>query len=204
MALVTTRTLYFLWLHSLLKTTLTAITTTLFTSLRFSAWFALWTPVNAVNDDTFAWRRFKEGDRDAELSFSSFAWHTVSRLTVSQLSSLFVTLPMCDPFLTAIDFLLMSRPCGWSMTSLYHLQVLFKRELRNWAETRRTIVSGIVTRDSSISCSQFLTMSLVTFPEVFAKVNSAQFPSPVLSDEFASFTIIGFSNWLLLKFWHSS
>ena len=130
MAVMTTRTLYFLWLHSMLKTTLTAITNTLFTSLRFSAWFALWTPVNAVNDDTFAWRRFKEGDRDAELSFSSFAWHTVSRLTVSQLSSLIVTLPMCDPFLTAIDFLLMSRPCRWSMTSLYHLQVLFKRELR--------------------------------------------------------------------------
>ena len=130
MAVVTTRTLYFLWLHSLLKTTLIAITTTLFTSLRFSAWFALWTPVNAVNDDTFAWRRFKEGDRDAELSFSSFAWHTVSLLTVSQLSSLFVTLLMCDPFLTAIDFLLMSRPCRWSMTSLHHLQVLFKRELR--------------------------------------------------------------------------
>ena len=129
MALVTTRTIYFLWLHSMLKTTLTAITTTLFTSLRFSAWFALWTPVNAVNDDTFAWRRFKEGDRDAELSFSSFTWHTVSRLTVSQLSSLFVTLPMCDPFLTAIDFLLVSRPCGWNMTS-------FIRHFRNEKKTK--------------------------------------------------------------------
>ena len=38
------------------------------------------------------------------------------------------------------------------------------------------IVSGIVTWDAPSAIGQFFSLYLVTVPEVFAKVNSAQFP----------------------------
>ena len=42
---------------------------------------------------------------------------------------------------------------------------------------RREIVSGIVTGDELVSHCPTLSLSPVTVPEVFAKVNSAQFRS---------------------------
>ena len=55
------------------------------------------------------------------------------------------------------------------------------RHLRNkkgtGAEMRPAIVSGIVTEDASISYWPIFSLSLVTVPEVFANVNSVQFPS---------------------------
>ena len=39
------------------------------------------------------------------------------------------------------------------------------------------IVSGIVTRDATVSYWLIFSLPLVTIPEVFAKVNSPQFPS---------------------------
>ena len=43
---------------------------------------------------------------------------------------------------------------------------------------RAAIVPGMVTRDAPVSYWPFFSLSLVTVPEVFAKVNSAQIPSP--------------------------
>ena len=42
---------------------------------------------------------------------------------------------------------------------------------------RPAIVSGIVIGDALISYWLIFSLSLITVPEVFAKVNSAQFPS---------------------------
>ena len=46
------------------------------------------------------------------------------------------------------------------------------------------IVSGIVTWDAPSAIGQLFSLYLVTVPEVFAKVNSAQFPSQFQSGEF--------------------
>ena len=43
---------------------------------------------------------------------------------------------------------------------------------------RAAIVPGMVTRDAPVSYWPVFSLSLVTVPEVFAKVNSAQIPSP--------------------------
>ena len=42
---------------------------------------------------------------------------------------------------------------------------------------RPAIVSGIVTGDAPVSYWPIFPLSLVTVPEVFAKINSDQFPS---------------------------
>ena len=39
------------------------------------------------------------------------------------------------------------------------------------------MVSGIITGDAPVSYGSIFSLSLVTVPEVFAKVNSPQFPS---------------------------
>ena len=52
----------------------------------------------------------------------------------------------------------------------------FRNEKGTGAEMHPTIVSGIVTRYRS-AIGQFFSLSLVTVPQVFAKVNSTQFPS---------------------------
>ena len=49
-----------------------------------------------------------------------------------------------------------------------------------------TMVCGIVTGDSPVSYWSIFPLSLVTIPEVFAKVNSTQFPSLLLSGECCS------------------
>ena len=49
---------------------------------------------------------------------------------------------------------------------------------------RCAIISGIVLEDALVSIGQFFPLSLVTIPEVPAKVNSAQFPSRFESSEF--------------------
>ena len=49
------------------------------------------------------------------------------------------------------------------------------------------IDSGIVTRDVLDSYWPIFSLSLVTVPEVFAKVNSVQFPWPFLSGEYVIF-----------------
>ena len=49
---------------------------------------------------------------------------------------------------------------------------------------RPEIVSGIVAGDAPVSYwPTFFPLSLVTAPDVFAKVNSTQFPSRFLSGE---------------------
>ena len=54
--------------------------------------------------------------------------------------------------------------------TIYH----FRNE--KGAEMRPAIVSGIVTGDAPVSYWPIFLPSLVTVPEVFAKVNSTQFP----------------------------
>ena len=51
----------------------------------------------------------------------------------------------------------------------------FKTE-RNWSQMRPAIVSGMVTWNARSAIGQFFPLYLVTVPEVFAKVNSAQLP----------------------------
>ena len=53
--------------------------------------------------------------------------------------------------------------------TIYH----FRNEKGTGAEMRPAIVSGIVTGNTG---NQFFSLSLVTVPEVFAKVNSTQVP----------------------------
>ena len=52
----------------------------------------------------------------------------------------------------------------------------FRNEKETGDEMSPAIVSGIVTGDAPFS--QFFPVSIVTVPEVFAKVNSVQFLSP--------------------------
>ena len=53
------------------------------------------------------------------------------------------------------------------------------------AEMRPAIVSGIVPDNALVSYWSIFSLSLVTVPEVFVKVNSAQSPSCFLSGELA-------------------
>ena len=48
---------------------------------------------------------------------------------------------------------------------------------------RPAIVSGIVTWDLPVSYWPIFSLFLVTVPEVFSTVNSAQFPTRFLSEE---------------------
>ena len=50
-------------------------------------------------------------------------------------------------------------------------------EKENGAEMRPAMVPGIVTGDAPVSYWPIFFLSLVTDPEVIARVNSAQFPS---------------------------
>ena len=49
---------------------------------------------------------------------------------------------------------------------------------------RPAIVFGIVTGNAPVSYWLFFSLSLVTIPEVFAKVNATQVPSCFFSGEF--------------------
>ena len=53
------------------------------------------------------------------------------------------------------------------------------------AEMRPAIVSGIVPDNALVSYWSIFSLSLLTVPEVFVKVNSAQSPSCFLSGELA-------------------
>ena len=68
------------------------------------------------------------------------------------------------------------------LLGLIHFTRLSASSNRHLRNDRRTgvemcpaIVSGIVTGDAPVSYWPFFSMSLVTVPEFFAKVNSAQF-----------------------------
>ena len=52
---------------------------------------------------------------------------------------------------------------------------------------RLAIVSGIIFGDETVSYWPIFSLTIVTDPKVFAKVNSVQFPSRFLSGEFAEF-----------------
>ena len=65
---------------------------------------------------------------------------------------------------------------------LWHIRH-FRNEKGTWAEMRPAIVSGIVTGDALISYWPVFSLSPVTVPEVFANVNSVQFPSPLASPD---------------------
>ena len=54
---------------------------------------------------------------------------------------------------------------------------LYRNDKGTGAEMRPVIASGIVTRTRRSATGQFFSLSLVTVPEVFANVNSFQFPS---------------------------
>ena len=62
-----------------------------------------------------------------------------------------------------------------------------KHEKGTETEMRLAIVSGIIFGDETVSYWPIFSLSLVTVPKVFAKVNSVQFPSRFLSGEFAEF-----------------
>ena len=62
-----------------------------------------------------------------------------------------------------------------------------KHEKGTETEMRPAIVSGIIFGDETVSYWPIFSLSLVTVPKVFAKVNSVQFPSRSLSGEFAEF-----------------
>ena len=61
---------------------------------------------------------------------------------------------------------------------------LFRNERGTGAEMRLAIVSGIVTGNAPVSYWPFFSLSLVIIPEVFAKVNSTQFPPCFFSGDF--------------------
>ena len=54
---------------------------------------------------------------------------------------------------------------------------------------RPAIVSGIVTGDAPISCWTMFSQPLLTVPEVFGKVESAQFPGPSVNIDFVLGTV---------------
>ena len=58
------------------------------------------------------------------------------------------------------------------MTVIRHV----RHEKGNGVEMHAAMVSGIVTLDVPVSYWSIFSLSLVTVPEVFAKVNSTQFP----------------------------
>ena len=63
------------------------------------------------------------------------------------------------------------------MTNGYVILWLVGHEKGTGTEMSPAIVSGIVIGDALISYWLIFSLSLITVPEVFAKVNSAQFPS---------------------------
>ena len=79
------------------------------TSRRFSVRFDFCTPANAENEDNFGCKRLKDVDVADDLSIALYG---AKRSTLSRNSSVFVTTLLCDALLVAIDFLLVSRPCG--------------------------------------------------------------------------------------------
>ena len=56
----------------------------------------------------------------------------------------------------------------------------FRNEKGSGAEMPPAVVSGMVTRETLLSYWSIFSLSLATVPEVFANVNSVQFPSPFL------------------------
>ena len=56
----------------------------------------------------------------------------------------------------------------------------FRNEKGSGAEMPPAVVSGMVTRETLLSYWSIFSLSLATVPEVFANVNSVQFPSPIL------------------------
>ena len=55
--------------------------------------------------------------------------------------------------------------------------VHFRNEKGGEIDMRHAIVSGIVTGEAPLSYWPISPLALVTVPEVFAKVNSTQFPT---------------------------
>ena len=55
----------------------------------------------------------------------------------------------------------------------------FRKQKETGAEMRPAIVSGIATGDAPVSYWSIFSLTPVTIPEVFARVNSIQFPSSV-------------------------
>ena len=55
--------------------------------------------------------------------------------------------------------------------------VHFRNEKGAGPNLRHAIVSGIVTGEAPVSYCPISPLALVTVPEVFAKVNSTQFPT---------------------------
>ena len=74
------------------------------------------------------------------------------------------------------------RHMGWEMIVRH-----FRNEKATGAEMGCPIDSGIVTGDVLDSYWPIFSLSLVTVPEVFAKVNSVQFPWRLLSGEYVIF-----------------
>ena len=74
------------------------------------------------------------------------------------------------------------RHMGWEMIVRH-----FRNEKATGAEMGIPIDSGIVTGDMLDSYWPIFSLSLVTVPEVFAKVNSVQFPWRLLSGEYVIF-----------------
>ena len=68
----------------------------------------------------------------------------------------------------ALNLVLIQRPGGTRKWPRH-----FRNEKRTGAEMRSAIVSRIVTKDVPLSYWPILSLSLVTVPEVFAKVNSS-------------------------------
>ena len=79
------------------------------------------------------------------------------------------------------------RHMGWEMIVRH-----FRNEKATGAEMGCPIDSGIVTGDVLDSYWPIFSLSLVTVPEVFAKVNSVQFPWRLLSGEYVIFIHFNF------------
>ena len=70
------------------------------------------------------------------------------------------------------------------LSSFFFFSDSFRSEKEIGAENRSAILSGIVTRYAPLSSYwPILSLSLLTVPEVFAKLNSVQFPSRFESGE---------------------
>ena len=76
---------------------------------------------------------------------------------------------------------------GWEMIVRH-----FRNEKATGAEMGCPIDSGIVIGDVLDSYWPIFSLSLVTVPEVFAKVNSVQFPWRLLSGEYVIFIHFNF------------
>ena len=80
------------------------------------------------------------------------------------------------PSFAEAPLLLAQGTLGGAISRLFFFIGHFRNERGTGAEICAAIVCGIVNRDAPVSYWSIFSLSLVTAPEVFAKVNSAQFP----------------------------